>query len=134
MNILLILRINMQLYRAYYCNPNFTVLLMERYKVTRTTMLQNAVTHIEPTHSISSQLSQAGVLMGVGMLSVFLFLSLLIIAMFMLAKLVQRFPNSEDLASKAADASNPIPQSKSEPSSQIVAAISAAITQHQGSK
>ena len=97
-------------------------------------MLQNAVTHIEPTHSLSSQLSEAGVLMGVGMLSVFLFLSLLIIAMFMLAKLVQRFPNSEDLASKSADASNSIPQSKSEPSSQIVAAISAAITQHQGSK
>jgi oxaloacetate decarboxylase gamma subunit len=97
-------------------------------------MLQNAVTQIEPTHSISSQLSEAGVLMGVGMLSVFLFLSLLIIAMFVLAKLVQRFPNSEGLASKSTDAGNPMPQPKSEPSPQMVAAISAAIIQHQGSK
>lgn len=97
-------------------------------------MLQNAVSSIESSQPITAQLGEAGILMGVGMLSVFLFLSLLIVAMSLLAKLVHRFPGTEVQPAGSSNRGRVSQKATDKPSPQVVAAISAAIAQHQRNK
>ncbi|MBT0584882.1 OadG family protein [Alteromonas oceanisediminis] len=78
---------------------------------------------------VNGQLVEAAILMGVGMLSVFLFLSFLIIAMQVLAALVNRFPGPLPAHSPAK------PQAVAEPplSNAVVAAIAAAVHRYRKS-
>lgn len=77
--------------------------------------------------NVSSLLAEAGTLMGVGMLVVFVFLTILIGAIHLLTKFAEAFPDK------------PVPQPKkmtsniknsNQTSPQIVAAISAAVKQY----
>ncbi|WP_100655759.1 OadG family protein [Alteromonas flava] len=83
-----------------------------------------------PVNSLTSQLSEAALLMGVGMVSVFAFLTLLIVAMSVLKRFVERFPPPEVPA--------PAKPNKSiqagHPDQQVVAAITAAVHQYRQSK
>lgn len=77
--------------------------------------------------NISSLLLEAGTLMLVGMVVVFVFLTMLIGAIHLLTKFAQAFPD------KVAAAPKPIaPQTtnSNQPSPQVVAAISAAVKQY----
>ena len=97
-------------------------------------MLQIAVTSIESSHSVTAQLGEAGVLMGVGMLSVFLFLSLLIFAMFLLAWLVKQFPGEEVVSTNAQPVTSTSTVKNDKPTPQVVAAISVAIDRYRRQK
>lgn len=96
-------------------------------------MLESAVSGIESS-SVASQLSEAGILMGVGMMSVFMFLSLLIIAMLLLARLVKKFPGEQTEVSRPPRANTQSKAQSEKPTPQVVAAISAAIHQHRHNK
>ena len=77
--------------------------------------------------NISSLLLEAGTLMLVGMVVVFVFLTMLIGAIHLLTKFAQAFPD------KVAPVAKPIaPQTtnSNQPSPQVVAAISAAVKQY----
>lgn len=97
-------------------------------------MLQLAVTSIESSQSITTQLGEAGILMGVGMVSVFLFLSMLIMAMFLLAWLVKQFPGAETAPTDAHSVTTVPTGASDKPSPQIVAAISVAIDRYRQEK
>ncbi|MDM7860091.1 OadG family transporter subunit [Alteromonas sp. ASW11-36] len=85
---------------------------------------------VQSSHSLTSQLAEAGVLMGVGMLSVFIFLAILIIAMLMLGKLVAKFPGQPEQIAQRQTASPPILPSSNTVPQPVIAAISAAVHQH----
>lgn len=76
--------------------------------------------------NISALLVEAGLLMLVGMVVVFLFLSMLIIAIKLLAKFAEAYPDPAPITPKAPTISNQSTQD----SPQVIAAISAAIKQY----
>ena len=85
---------------------------------------------VQSSHSLTSQLAEAGVLMGVGMVSVFLFLAILIIGMVALGKFVAKFPGpAEQVPERPAQRPSKAPNSSTVPPS-VIAAISSAVHQH----
>ena len=75
--------------------------------------------------NVSELLVEAGILMAVGMLVVFLFLSLLIVAIKLLTKFAEAYPDPVKLTRNQI---NPINSNKTSP--QVIAAITAAVKQH----
>ncbi|MBU2919111.1 MAG: oxaloacetate decarboxylase gamma subunit [Psychrosphaera sp.] len=75
--------------------------------------------------NVSELLAEAGILMAVGMLVVFLFLSVLIVAIKLLTKFAEAYPDPVKLTRTPI---NPINSNKTSP--QVIAAITAAVKQH----
>jgi len=75
--------------------------------------------------NVSELLAEAGVLMLVGMLVVFLFLSMLIVAIKLLTKFAEAYP---DPIKPTRNEIKPISSSKTSP--QVIAAITAAVKQY----
>ena len=76
--------------------------------------------------NISALLAEAGLLMFAGMVVVFLFLSLLILAIKILAKFAEAFPDKVSTAARPISPS----QNSNQVSPQVVAAVGAAIKQY----
>ena len=89
---------------------------------------------MQESASVSSQLAEAAVLMGVGMLSVFIFLALLIAAMTLLARFVKTFPAPEQPASPQLVTPAVKENTTAKTDSSVLAAISAAVHQYRQSK
>ena len=89
-------------------------------------MHQEHLQNTEVASSLTSQLGEAGLLMAVGMISVFIFLSILIIAMNLLSRFVNKFPGEEQPVLQSRSNSQP----SELPSGELVAAISAAVHQY----
>lgn len=87
--------------------------------------------HVQQATSVSSQLLEAAVLMGVGMVSVFIFLALLIVAMMLLKKVVEWFPEPEKPSATPNRAPAPLTTSEQQ---NVIAAISAAVHQYRSKK
>ncbi|WP_100642086.1 OadG family protein [Alteromonas facilis] len=85
---------------------------------------------MQAVSSVSSQLAEAAVLMGVGMLFVFAFLTLLILAMGGLKRFVAQFPGQTEQTTSASKSTQPVDK----PEQAVIAAISAAIHQYRQSK
>ena len=81
--------------------------------------------------NISALLVEAGLLMAIGMVVVFLFLSLLIFAINLLAKFAEAFPDKETSSPAPVAPKN---NSNNKVSPQVVAAIGAAIKNYKSRK
>ena len=89
-------------------------------------MRQDHIQNTEIASSLTTQLGEAGILMAVGMISVFIFLSILIIAMNLLSRFVKKFPGTEK---PLLQPKNSV-QTTEQPSGELVAAITAAVHQY----
>ena len=76
--------------------------------------------------NVSELLAEAGILMLVGMLVVFLFLSMLIVAIKLLTKFAEAYP--DPIKPTRNEIKKPISSSKTSP--QVIAAITAAVKQY----
>ena len=89
-------------------------------------MRQEQIQPAEQASTLASQLGEAAGLLAVGMVSVFIFLGLLIIAMGLLSRFVKKFPGNptDTLISKGNE------QGDKPPPNDIIAAITAAVHQY----